>query len=603
MTQQKHNSSRPKRPAVVKSAQQQVNGQEKTQLPRPTTEEEWSAHWQAQNQPWRTESEISQERQEELAKRRDIKPDLEKGIYPFGGMKLERADVEWLLATHDRGQGPVDWNDEKDREREGLDLRGADLRDVNLCNLPLARMNCGSKVRFYFLGIEEQHALAEEVIANTDLDFENIYLKMKWPLEKIYPHGAHFEGANLEEAHLEGAVLNGVHLEGARLFGARLEMAYLIGAYLEGAILTGAHLEGANLEKAHLEGAILVGSHFEGADLYNVHLSGAYLRLTHFEGVILYGAHLEGKKVVFRDLERIRKWKKEFPGNLPPAYLSSVFFDSTVNLEGIVLGNKKYGSISAVDVRWGGVNLAVIDWSGVKVLGNEHQARQKKYDNGPFSGQSKDKLKRLSEYQEAVRAYRQLASALQDQGLDEVASRFAYRAQGLQRSVLWLEVQLGRTKLIDEYLKSMQEQETDIEISIMEDWLFRHEETIHQQLGPWQKAQELWQKLQKVTSYIFSWLLAILAGYGYKPARTIFWYLLVISSSAIAYSVVGHLPLWPDSLVFSVMSFHGRGFFPSLSGETSLHNPVVIWAAAEAVVGLLIEVSFIATFTQRFFGK
>jgi hypothetical protein len=34
-----------------------------------------------------------------------------------------------------------------------------------------------------------------------------------------------------------------------------------------------------------------------------------------------------------------------------------------------------------------------------------------------------------------------------------------------------------------------------------------------------------------------------------------------------------------------------------------LHNPVVIWATAEAVVGLLIEVSFIATFTQRFFGK
>jgi len=28
-----------------------------------------------------------------------------------------------------------------------------------------------------------------------------------------------------------------------------------------------------------------------------------------------------------------------------------------------------------------------------------------------------------------------------------------------------------------------------------------------------------------------------------------------------------------------------------------------MFAAAEAVVGLLIEVSFIATFTQRFFGK
>jgi len=53
----------------------------------------------------------------------------------------------------------------------------------------------------------------------------------------------------------------------------------------------------------------------------------------------------------------------------------------------------------------------------------------------------------------------------------------------------------------------------------------------------------------------------------------------------------------------SIMSFHGRGFFPSLSSETNLHNPLVMLAAAEAIVGLLIEISFIATFTQRFFGK
>lgn len=49
--------------------------------------------------------------------------------------------------------------------------------------------------------------------------------------------------------------------------------------------------------------------------------------------------------------------------------------------------------------------------------------------------------------------------------------------------------------------------------------------------------------------------------------------------------------------------FHGRGFFPSLGSEYSLHNPLVIMTAFEAVVGLLIEISFIATFTQRFFGR
>ena len=48
------------------------------------------------------------------------------------------------------------------------------------------------------------------------------------------------------------------------------------------------------------------------------------------------------------------------------------------------------------------------------------------------------------------------------------------------------------------------------------------------------------------------------------------------------------------------MSFHGRGFFPALSQETNLHDPLVMLAVAEAIIGLLIEISFIATFTQRF---
>ena len=57
---------------------------------------------------------------------------------------------------------------------------------------------------------------------------------------------------------------------------------------------------------------------------------------------------------------------------------------------------------------------------------------------------------------------------------------------------------------------------------------------------------------------------------------------------------------WDEALVLSVSSFHGRGFFLSNVG---LGDAFVRLAAAEAVLGLLIEVSFIATFTQRFFGR
>lgn len=121
----------------------QDNGQVST-LQRPISDdpEVWKAYWKQQGWPWRTEPEIDTERQKYLAERRAIKSDIEKGIYPFKEIepKLTRADVEWLLATHENGRGPVDWSDKSQRERKGLDLRSADLQNVNLSRLPLACM-------------------------------------------------------------------------------------------------------------------------------------------------------------------------------------------------------------------------------------------------------------------------------------------------------------------------------------------------------------------------------------------------------------------------------------------------------------------------------
>jgi hypothetical protein len=81
-------------------------------------------------------------------------------------------------------------------------------------------------------------------------------------------------------------------------------------------------------------------------------------------------------------------------------------------------------------------------------------------------------------------------------------------------------------------------------------------------------------------------------------------YLLTITGFAITYLILGHTvgpTLTPlGALVFSVTSFHGRGFFP---GGIRLDDPITVLAASEAVIGLIIEVSLIAAFTQRFFGK
>ena len=88
---------------------------------RPASEDDrdgWTAYWEEREMPWRTEPEIAEERQRFLAERRAVKADIERGIYPFSGIKLTRAEVEWLLATHEcKGVlGPADRAGERSRQ-------------------------------------------------------------------------------------------------------------------------------------------------------------------------------------------------------------------------------------------------------------------------------------------------------------------------------------------------------------------------------------------------------------------------------------------------------------------------------------------------------
>src|SRR6266851_4054604 len=290
MSQQKPNARRTsKRPTVVRGEQKQVSGQsEPSSLPsiRPSNDDRaaWLAYWQEQNQPWRTEPEISPERRAELEKRRALVPDIEKGIYPFKGMKLDRADVEWLLATHEGG--PVNWSNEKEREREGLDVRGADIQQADLRRLPLTRLRGGLTFDEGRKATEEQRNSAVVLMRGADL--------REAQLEGASLNEAQLESANLFRAQLEGANLSWAQLEGADLFRAQLEGADLREAQLEGANLSGANLNGANLRNALLSGADLSGAQLRGANLRGAQLEGADLFRAQLEGADLFRAQLEG---------------------------------------------------------------------------------------------------------------------------------------------------------------------------------------------------------------------------------------------------------------------------------------------------------------------
>ncbi len=455
-----------------KNTTNQQNDKQAPATQRPANEdaEAWKAYWKAQDQPWRTEPEINTERQQYLDQRRSIKPDTEKGTYPFKGLepKLTRADIEWLLATHESGRGPVDWRDESQREREGLDLRGAYLQGLDLSSLPLAKLNGGLN-----------------------------------PIGEVKITDIQRKAAAI---HLEDANLNSTHLEGAELSSA----------YLQNADISLAHVDNSRIVYAHMENSNIVRTSLKQADLIWSHLEGVSIKLSHLEGANLFGTHLQG------------------------AELFGVFFDAETWLNSISIADKQHGPIFLYHIHWGDANLSLVDWSSLLKLGNESIARQSRTEEGKL----KTEQKRLQEYMIAERAYRQLAVVLRNQGINEDAARFVYRAQLMQRKVFW-----------------------------------------HQ---------------RKFRQYIFSLFLDLLTGYGYRPERSFIAYALAISIFATIYLLLGNHLAWNEAIVISMTAFHGRGFFPD---QFHPGDPQALVAAIEAFVGLLIEVTFIATLTQRLFGK
>lgn len=458
--------------------------QRNNQQPSANDREGWKQYWTNKGQPWRTEPEISACRQHELSQRRSTQQEPEKGIYPLGGVSLDRADIEWLLASHDNGQGPVEWSDELPQRRTGLDLRGACvIEGTDLDRLPLTRLRGG-------------------------LTFEE-----RWALRTAPPF---------------------LCLRRVALMGVRLQEAVLHYAHLQEAILRYAQLERADLWEAHLEGVVLIGANLQGADLRRTYLQGADLR-----GASLQGADLRGASC------------------------------SQINLFDAVLVDGNGVGPSLADVQWGETNLSLVDWSQIRILGDEQRASQPIAD-----GKKKDRATRQKEYKAAYRANHQLATALQNQGLVEDASRFTYRAKRLERVVRFYTL---RT------------------IS------WRDKNTKKRTVKSIGKG--LLHFLPALLSWLFSWFLFLIAGYGYRLRYCLLWYVFIVSGCALAYLLMEpHYFTWWTALAESVNVFHGRGASPNLP---QLAHPArfAMLTIAEAWAGLVIEVVLVATLIQRFFGK
>jgi uncharacterized protein YjbI with pentapeptide repeats len=559
-----------------------------------------------------TQSNPNEIRQQQLLQMLAVMPDIAQGRYPFRNVRLSRSDVEWLLAQHDDGRGPVDWQDETQRSRLGLDLRGANLHDEDLRGLPLARTRFGLTreewAAHHQLGVETL-SLAGANLLGVNLGYTHLEGAA---FSKAIMTSIDLDGSFLQHASLIGALLDGqaklrrAHLEKATLGMADLQGAWLLYADLTDAILQEAVLDGANLVGVRAPGVFADGAHFKRAHLFNSNLCGASLERADMDSALLMDvdltqAILKDTQLQCADLSRaVLVGAKMMKANLTGATLRRVIFGDDTQLDEVILTDQVprnfltpvsqfvrrfvrhkeqsplKGSVRLADAVYRNVNLAVLDLASLWELGDEHAARTQKATSretvrkwremtwrhiqdrmaladvaheGYLELRAREQAKVLEQYELAVRACRQFATALKTQGMDEEAAYFSYRAQVLQRGVFRRRIALGH--------------------------------------------------LASLGGLLFSWLLWAISGYGYRIWHSVITYVVVVGFFAALYHVYTGVP-GVEAWFTSMNAFHGRGFQPDLYKN---NEPGTIIGGVEALVGLILEATFIATLIQRFFGK
>jgi len=299
-------------------------------------------------------------------------------------------------------------------------------------------------------------------------------------------------------------------------------------------------LDADGKERADFRGAFLRGIDLQHASLVGANFNGARLEYADLRYADLRGANLAGTRLNKARLRSaILRWTDLRGTDLREADMSAVDMSGSHLDATTRLGNVVVDAdIILKDVVWNGAPLGQINWRQISHIGDENKIRGER-------GQKKSIA-----YHDAVRAYRGLSIALESQGLAREAVGFRLRGLRLERRVLLREGRFGEGFL--------------------------------------------------------SWISDFVAKYGEAPSRPFIMYGAVVCAFAMGFYLLSQTELVPPfslqaALVFSVTSFHGRGFFPG--GSLSLDDPITLLAATEAFIGLLIELMLIATFSRRFLEK
>ncbi|HEY6284436.1 MAG TPA: pentapeptide repeat-containing protein [Ktedonobacteraceae bacterium] len=584
---------------------QSINLQESPFLPRPQGAKAndcdlWRDYWRTRNQPWRTEPEIDVKRRAILNQYHTTIADSERGCYPFKdiGSKLSRADVEWLLAS--QVDGNVDWSNVHQRECAGLDLRGADLRKVRLSGLPLTHMRGGLIADEWVLATDQQRAIA----------------------------GAHLEGADLRGARLEGADLCGAHLAGADLRGVHLEGANLCGAHLEG---TEEFPNPADLRMSFFNSTTILEGITLGDETYG------FVPLADVNWGKVNLTRVDWSQVPRLGDEYATQWK--LPIEYQGAIRANRQLATELQAQGLNEDAAYFAYRAHVNIRLMRPKQAILPVV-LRVFVRERMPLPKV-------------LLRLEERRCGQHISRHpLMSAL----VKLVPLLFVLTLIGLLNS-LALVLLLGlcvvailavlpilrkRGPQPPQYRRQhrqvpppgllSQEQRRRQQWLLLLGFLLGTPKpglpllmgsptVALQQIPLLRRFSKRWQAhslpvgillsfllllllfddtLVCYGRYIFSLALSLLTGYGYKPARILSWYLVVVFGFAGLYIIFGHLAPF-EALIFSLTSFHGRGLFQG--NNHYLGDSVAMIAIIEGVIGLFLEICLIATYLWRLVQK
>ncbi|MFI5272045.1 MAG: pentapeptide repeat-containing protein [Ktedonobacterales bacterium] len=431
------------------------------------------------------------------------------------------------------------------------DLRGANLRDANLENACLidadlrhTRLDGAQLAGAHLAGatlisLEAAQGYCRERTRNLALQrapYDEVKVRTRQELLWIM-RANNWSG---DSPYSKGAAkLSGINLAGAHLAGAMLKGADLTHANLVGTDLRGAKLASTSLRGADASDAMLCDADLVGADLSGAVLIGANLTRANLLSARMRRAQLQTAILAEASLELTDLRSADLANaELKGARLQAVNVNGETNVGGVKLDETTW--VEQIQ-HLAELNLASIDWGGVSRLGDAQSLARARA--------TKDDAELRTAYRRAIRAYYALAVALRTQGEVVAASNFRFREQVLRRELYRLE-----------------------------------------------KHRAEW-----VLSYLLEWT----AGYGERPLWTVRLYGATLAFFALLFYGASGIwgPHWlPWSFLFlSLTAFHGRGFFPGLiPGTDALADPITVLAAVEAVLGLVLEVLFVASFTRRF---